>query len=764
MEQLSRSSITVRGIVQGVGFRPFIYHLAHKYGLHGWVYNSSGGVVIEAEGNVMDLSCFIRDISETPPPLAHIESLEVHSALALQGDKEFVIRESSAEEGDFVPVSPDIAVCPDCLRELFDPQDRRFRYPFINCTNCGPRFTITRDIPYDRKHTTMRDFRMCETCQAEYENPFDRRFHAQPNCCPRCGPKLSLWDRQQEIECADPLRETQRLLKEGSIAAIKGLGGFHLACDAANDEAVARLRSRKLRTFKPFAVMCADLDAVRQICEVNAEEARLLQDPRRPIIVLQKREHGSLSPRIAPFNRSLGVMLPYTPLHYLLFAESGFSALVMTSANMSEEPITIGNVQAREELKELADIFLVHDRDIHLRCDDSVAWVQEGRERFIRRSRGYAPHPLSLSVSSPGILACGADLKNTFCLSKGNLYFLSQYIGDLENLEACRFYEHSIAHFERFFRIEPTVVAHDMHPDYFSTTYARKLRAKTLVAVQHHHAHIASCMAEHGVDEPVIGVALDGTGYGSDGTIWGGEFLVGDYQEFMRRAHLRVTPLPGGEAAVKHPYRMALSFLYSRYGENALDQVPALRERVREEEAGVIFTQVERMLNCPLTSSCGRLFDAVSALIGVRDSVTYEGQAAIELEMIADRNVTDAYSWHLWKEQGMLVIDTWEIVDAVLEDLRAGVTQPIIAARFHQTMATVIAGVCEMIRQEGGVQKVALSGGVFQNRLLLERSLHALRAREFEVLWHQKVPTNDGGICLGQAVIAARTGIHKSHT
>lgn len=760
VEHVSRSSITVRGIVQGVGFRPFIYHLAHKYGLHGWVYNSSGGVVIEAEGKATDLSRFVRDISKNPPPLAHIESLEVHSALALKGDHEFVIRQSSVAEGESVPVSPDIAVCPDCLRELFDPRDRRFRYPFINCTNCGPRFTITRDIPYDRKYTTMRNFRMCEACAAEYEDPADRRFHAQPNCCPQCGPKLSLWDRRREIECADPVRETQRLLKEGHIAAIKGLGGFHLACDAENDEAVGRLRARKLRTFKPFAVMCVDLDAVRQFCEVNPEEARLLQDPRRPIIVLEKREHGSVSPRLAPFNRSLGVMLPYTPLHYLLLADSGFLALVMTSANMSEEPITVGNVQAREELSELADIFLVHDRDIHLRCDDSVAWVQEGRERFIRRSRGYAPHPLSLSVSSPGILACGADLKNTFCLSKDSLYFLSQHIGDLENLEACRFYEHSIAHFEKFFRIEPRIVAHDLHPDYFSTTYARGLGGKTLVGVQHHHAHIASCMAEHGVDEPVIGVALDGTGYGSDGTIWGGEFLVGDYQGFTRRAHLRVTPLPGADAAVKHPYRMALSFLYSRYGETCLDLDPALRGRVREEEATLIFTQVQRKLNCPLTSSCGRLFDAVSSLIGVRDSVTYEGQAAIELEMIADRTVTDAYSWCLLEEEGMPVVDTWGIVAAVLEDLQAGEPQPAIAARFHQTMAEVVAGVCEKIREEGGPRKVALSGGVFQNRLLLERSLHELRAREFEVLWHQKVPTNDGGICLGQAVIAARTGIH----
>lgn len=760
MENVSRSSITVRGIVQGVGFRPFIYHLAHKYDLHGWVYNSSGGVIIDAEGEQANLARFVRDISEKHPPLAHIESLEVHSALAPQGYKEFSIRESSAAQGEFVPVSPDIAVCPDCVRELFDPHDRRFRYPFINCTNCGPRFTITRDIPYDRKYTTMGNFQMCEACVAEYDNPVDRRFHAQPNCCPQCGPRLMLWDRRQRIDCADPVRETQRLLREGQIVAIKGLGGFHLACDAENDEAVGLLRTRKLRTFKPFAVMCFDLDAVRQFCALNAEEARLLEDPRRPILLLEKREHGSISPRLAPHNRSLGVMLPYTPLHYLLLENAGFLALVMTSGNMSEEPITIGNAQAREELCELADFFLVHDRDIHLRCDDSVAWVQEGRERFIRRSRGYAPHPLSLSFLSPGILACGADLKNAFCLSKDNLYFLSQHIGDLENLEACRFYEHSISHFEKFFRIEPTIVAHDLHPDYFSTTYARGLREKTLIAVQHHHAHIASCMAEHEVDEPVIGVALDGTGYGSDGTIWGGEFLVGDYNGFTRRAHFRTIPLPGGDAAVKHPYRMALSFLFSRYGETCLDLDLALLSRVESEEARLVCTQVQRKLNSPLTSSCGRLFDAVSSLVGVRDSVTYEGQAAIELEMLADRTVTDAYSWRLLEEQGMLVVDTLGIVDAVLEDLQTGVSQPAIAARFHQTMAEVVAGVCAKIRDEGGPHKVALSGGVFQNRLLLERSLRELRALQFEVLWHQRVPTNDGGICLGQAVIAARTGVH----
>ena len=752
----SRFSIEVTGIVQGVGFRPFIYRSAYKYGLSGWVCNSSGGVVIEAEGERKNIEEFVREIRKSPPPLAHIESIKVRDHLPILGYNSFEIRESLEKEGHFVPVSPDIGICEDCLRELFDPHDRRYQYPFINCTNCGPRFTITRDIPYDRKNTTMDSFTMCPACLKEYQDPLNRRFHAQPNGCPQCGPKLMLWDHYQQINGVDPIKETIKLLGEGYTVAIKGLGGFHLACDAENDEAIKNLRRRKLRTSKPFAIMSYDLQSVKQYCYVILEEERILTDSRRPILLLLRKPGSTISPMVAPNNRYLGVMLPYTPLHYLLLKDS-FLALVMTSGNLSEEPIVIDNKEALDRLDGLADFFLMHDRDIHLRCDDSVGWVEEGRERLIRRSRGFAPQPFYLPIKSPGVIACGAELKNTFCLSKDNFYFISQHIGDLENMDAYEFFKDTISHYREFFRIEPQVVAHDLHPDYLSTRYARGLTDKKLLAVQHHHAHIASCMAENGLDEKVIGIAFDGTGLGSDGKVWGGEFLVADYSGFERWGHLRYTPMPGGDVAIRHPYRMALSFLCCLFGKKLLHLNLDFLSRLDGKESKIIIEQVERKFNSPLTSSCGRLFDAVSSLIGVRDSISYEGQAAIELEMAAGEEIKDCYGWNFLEENDGLCVDTWEIIREIIEDLQKEVPTPTISSKFHQTVVSFTLGACEKIREKDGLNKVALSGGVFQNRLLLRKILHNLRENHFNPFFHQRVPTNDGGISLGQAVIAARS-------
>ena len=753
---ISRFSIEVMGIVQGVGFRPFIYRSAHKCGLSGWVCNSSGGVVIDAEGERESVEEFLREVRESAPPLAHIERIEVRDHLPLLGYDKFEIRESHKTEGQFVPVSPDIGICEDCLRELFDPHDRRYLYPFINCTNCGPRFTITRDIPYDRKNTTMDCFTMCPACLKEYQDPLNRRFHAQPNACPRCGPRLMLWDQNEEIMGVDPIQETIRLLREGCIIAVKGLGGFHLACDAENDEAIEKLRRRKLRTSKPFAIMSYDLQSVKKYCYVNPDEEKILTNSRRPILLLAKKSDSTISPMVAPRNRYLGVMLPYTPLHYLLLKNS-FLALVMTSGNFSEEPIVINDQEALDRLKGLADFFLIHDRDIHLRCDDSVGWVEEGAERLIRRSRGFAPQPLYLSIPSPGIIACGAELKNTFCLSKDNFYIVSQHIGDLENLDAYEFFKDAISHFQEFFRIDPLVIAHDLHPDYLSTRYAEGLTDKKLLAIQHHHAHIASCMAENGLDEKVIGIAFDGTGLGTDGKVWGGEFLVADYLGFKRWAHLRYTPMPGGDAAVRHPYRMALSFLYCLLGEECLHLDLEFLARLDKKEVMIIIEQLKRKFNSPLTSSCGRLFDAVSSLIGVRDSISYEGQAGIELEMAAGEEIKDCYRWNFLEEDDRLCVDTWEIIREIIEDLQKEVPTPTISSKFHQTVASFTLGVCEKIREKDGLNKVALSGGVFQNRLLLRKILHVLRENQFEPFFHQRVPSNDGGISLGQAVIAARS-------
>ncbi len=763
---LFRKRIRVRGIVQGVGFRPFVYNLAHELGLAGYVLNSSAGVTIEIEGDESAVSQFEARLRSGPPPLAQIEEVTV-AEVDPNGDTSFVIRHSEAEPGEFVLVSPDVGTCDDCWRDFGDPSNRRYGYPFTNCTNCGPRYTIIQDIPYDRPTTTMAKFRMCALCQSEYDDPANRRFHAQPNACAECGPALALAasqgtypgeDEYQATKTAAILRRVRELLRAGKIVAVKGLGGFLLACDAENDEAVRTLRTRKRRSDKPFALMARDIASVESFCSVSPAEHSSLLSTRRPIVILRRREDSTMPPAIAPGNNSIGVMLPYTPLHYLLFSDSPdepsqFRALVMTSGNISEEPIVTSNQEAWQRLREVADWFVFHNRDIYMRADDSVTRVFKQRERVLRRSRGYVPHPVDLGTEVEEVLACGAELKNTFCLTKGRYAILSQHIGDLENFETLLFMEETLANLKKLFRVEPRAVAHDLHPQYLSTQFAQRLPLDTKVAVQHHHAHIASCMAENHLSGKVIGVAFDGTGYGTDGKIWGGEFLVADFLSFERRAHLRYVPLPGGDAAVRHPWRMAMSYLRDTFGAAYADLDLALLRLDVQPQRLLVDALLLRGVSCVDTSSCGRLFDAVSSIVGVRHNVSFEGQAAIELEMIADPAVDRVYPYVVGAGD-VAQVDMRPTIKAIVRDVTAAVPVGEIAAAFHNTLAAVIADVCGRIRQREGLDRVCLSGGTFQNMFLLERALRGLRQSGFEVFLHEKVPPNDGGIALGQAVIA----------
>jgi len=733
----SRRQIRVHGIVQGVGFRPFVYNLAHSLGLAGYVLNSTAGVLIELEGAREQIESFLRELRENPPPLAQIEDI---AAVELEpaGFERFMIRESVDEPGQLAPVSPDVATCADCLHDFLDPANRRFGYPFTNCTNCGPRYTITRMIPYDRPLTTMACFPMCADCLREYEDPSNRRFHAQPNACAKCGPALSL-----------SLAEVRRLLKAGQIVAIKGLGGFHLVCDPFNDDAVRLLRERKKRSDKPFALMVPDLAAAEQLCFVSDAERAALAGIRRPIVILARRPDAPLSQSLAPGNKTLGVMLPYTPLHHLLFGGE-FSALVMTSGNLSEEPIVTGNREAALRLKSIADAFLFHNRDIHTRVDDSVARVFAGAERVLRRSRGYAPHPVALNFPVAEILACGAELKSTFCLTKEHHAFLSQHIGDLENYETLVFYRETLDRMQQLFRIAPSAVAYDLHPQYLSTKLALEMTDLEQIGVQHHHAHIASCMAENGISDKVIGVAFDGTGFGTDGKIWGGEFLVADFAGFERRAHFRYIGLAGGDTAVREPWRLALSYLLDTFGAriDALD-LP-LFQRVPPRKIATVRSMLERRINTVETSACGRLFDAVASLAGLRDEVNFEAQAAIEFEARALADVDATYPFEITGEE----VDFRPMVEQIVRDVQAAKPIGWIAAAFHNTVAAVVVEVCLRLRSAEKIHRVCLSGGTFQNVYLVERAARLLGAAGFEVFLHAKVPPNDGGISLGQAVIA----------
>jgi hydrogenase maturation protein HypF len=754
---LSLTRISVRGVVQGVGFRPFVYQLAVNHNLCGWVRNTSEDVKIEVEGETNDIERFLGGLRGQAPPLAHIEAITVTSGTPA-GYGKFEIRESVAEAGKYQLISPDIATCPDCLREIFDPKDRRYRYPFTNCTNCGPRFTIIADIPYDRPNTTMKAFRMCPECQREYDDPLDRRFHAQPNACPACGPQLELVDAAgKKVSCDDTMTKTSELLKEGRIIAVKGLGGFLLAGDATSERAVNRLRKRKNRPAKPLAVMVATLDEARQHCEINDTEAGLLASPGSPIVLMKWKEASTITKAVAPGLEYLGVMLPYTPLHHILLRETG-RPLVMTSGNISEEPIARDNDEALCRLGSIADYFLMHNRDIYARYDDSVMTVEDGLPRSVRRARGHAPYPIHLPYKSRQILGCGAEEKNTFCLTRDNFAFVSQHIGDMENLETLEHFTNTIMLYQQLFRIRPEIIAHDLHPEYLPTKYAKELAEKDkikLVPVQHHQAHIASCLADNGIEGPVIGVSFDGTGYGTDGHIWGGEFLVADYKKFTRKAYLEYLPLPGGVLAIKKPYRTAIGYLLS-LGIEPDRKLPPFKE-IDDIELSIIKNQIEKKLNTPLTSSMGRLFDAVAALTGVRGIIEYEAQAAIDLETSASQapDETGCYPFSTVKQYGMCIIKVHDLLAAIIGDKYQETPQAIIAARFHNTVARMIMELCKAISTETGITEVALSGGVFQNRLLLRKAVSRLEAEGFNVLTHRQVPCNDGGISLGQAVIAS---------
>jgi hydrogenase maturation protein HypF len=738
-------AIRVDGIVQGVGFRPFVYTLATGLGLTGHVGNDADGVFAEIEGPAAAVSKFLLALERDAPPLARIERVTT-ATVTPRGSRSFTIAASGPAGRANTLVSADTATCADCLRELSDPADRRFGYPFINCTNCGPRFTIIRDVPYDRPLTTMADFEMCGPCAAEYHDPANRRFHAQPTCCPACGPRLTLLDPAGSALPGPPLARTAEMLRAGRVLAIKGLGGYHLAADAAREQAVAALRARKHREDKPFAVMVADLAAARRLCELDDTAADLLTSPGRPIVLLTRRPAADVAASTAPGNHSLGIMLPYTPLHHLLLQAIG-RPIVLTSGNVSDEPILFRDDDALAALGGIADAFCVHDRAIHVRTDDSVTRVFGGRPMLIRRSRGYVPEPLS--VAGPfrrPVLACGGELKNTFCLARDHHAFISHHIGDLENAETLRSFIEGIEHFRRLFDIDPQVVAHDLHPEYLSTKYAGELAGVDLAGVQHHHAHIASCLADNGADGPVIGVAFDGTGYGTDGTIWGGEFLVADLAGFERAGHLAPVPMPGGAAAIRQPWRMAAAYL---------DAEPDHLDVMRRNQArwSAVVAMARRGINAPLTSSAGRLFDAAAAILGVRDAINYEGQAAVELEQLADLGVTGAYPAAIETGPPFLVRGG-DLLHGVVDDLAAGMAAEVIAARFHHGVAALIEAGCLLTRERSGLGTVALSGGVFQNQLLLRGAVTRLEARGFRVLVHSRVPCNDGGISLGQAVVA----------
>ncbi len=836
--------IRVTGIVQGVGFRPFVYGLAQRCGLSGWVLNDTSGVEIEVFGLELSIEAFLAGLKAETPPLAVIDSIQVEAvpwpaARDTGSDQDasgFVIRASLARPQAFVPVSPDIGICNDCLHELFDAQDRRFRYPFVNCTNCGPRFTIVKDIPYDRPLTTMADFGMCDACRAEYEDPTNRRFHAQPIACPRCGPQVSfLWsdvrgDLAQRVGLVasgscwgeEAIYRAQQTLANGGIVAVKGLGGFHLACDARNDEAVARLRQRKGRAEKPLAVMALDVDAVATFAQMTSQERGWLNDRRRPIVLLRKQTSYGLSPLVASGSQTIGVMLPYTPLHYLLLSPNPLASaaatvgqvepgsrhiagppavLVMTSGNLSEEPIVKDNDEAVARLSSIADAFLTHNRDIYIHCDDSVVRIQEEHEVLIRRARGFAPSPIRLPFSVRPVLAVGGELKNAFCLTKDRFAFMSQHIGDMENLETLRAFEHVVEHYQRLWRVKPEIFACDLHPGYLATQWALDRGAQTglpVIAVQHHHAHIAAVMAEHGLDvtAQVIGISFDGTGYGIDGTIWGGEALVCGYQAFWRVARLRPVPLPGGDAAVKRPYRTALAYLWAAQLPWDPDLPPVAA--CSDVERHVILRQLESGLNTVPTSSMGRLFDAVAALAGVRQIVSYEAQAAMELEALAAPDVTSAYDLFLspatpptsvldggpmsgagYGEKRMrpqephepmglqsadcdlqFEVDTAGLFRQIVDDLHRQVPPPFIAAKFHNGAADLVLALCLELRRVFGLNRVALSGGVFQNVTLLALVVKRLDVHGFEILTHRHVPPNDGGLALGQAVVAH--SIHSS--
>jgi len=791
--QLTAKTFHITGVVQGVGFRPFLFQLAHSYGLKGEVFNTSQGVTLTLEGTFENIENFSNNIIERKPPLASISEIESHS-VPFSNYKEFTISRSSNPliiniednnskkifSNSTALISPDVSVCSECLQEMQDPANRRFNYPFINCTNCGPRYTIIKDIPYDRANTSMDRFIMCSQCQKEYDDPFDRRFHAQPNGCPVCGPHLFLVDRfgveiasdkyygkKGDLVSTTTLDVASKFLKQGKIVALKGLGGFHLAVDAMNSDAVAKLRMRKKRPHKPFALMAASIEVASQFVHISSEERELLESYHRPILLLPRKRHAR-DCQIAPGNTFLGIMLPYTPLHYLLLRK-GPPMLVMTSGNRSGEPISIENSDALDAFCCIADCFLLHNRDIYFRADDSIMQFQNLKPRFFRRSRGFAPLPIVLSKalsSDMAILGCGAGLKNTVCLTSGNKAFLSQHIGDLENEKIFAFYRDSISHLKKVLDIEPEIIAHDLHPGYLSTRFANSLKKEgslpdiKLIAVQHHHAHAVSCMAENSLDGDVIAITLDGTGLGTDGNIWGGEILLCNERTFQRKAYLQYIPMPGGDAAVREPWRMALSYLYAAFGDNLFDlELPFFKE-VSHSKLDFMIQMVKKKVNAPLTSSCGRLFDAVASLCSIRHEITFESQAAMELQANSYPPENSArYDFAIKRityEQGeeCFIIDPLPFIRELVDDIHNNISKNSIGAKFHQTLIEMFICVAEKIHRNTGIKRVVLSGGVFNNSFLLNGMSHALEKRGFKVFSHSRVPSGDGGIALGQVVIA----------
>jgi hydrogenase maturation protein HypF len=753
---MKRLFLKVEGIVQGVGFRPFVYNQAVFFNLKGWINNNSDGVYIDIEGQEEKLNNFIYNLKHKKPSLARIENIIIEEK-EFVNYKDFEIRESERNNKRITLISPDMATCEECIKDITSPSNKRYKYPFTNCTNCGPRFSIIKSIPYDRDNTTMKKFNMCEKCYEEYTDSANRRFHAQPNACKDCGPHLWIEDSNGvKVETNDVLGVVRQKLKEGKIFAMKGLGGFHLVCDAKNEEAVKLLRSRKKRPHKSFAVMIKDIESVKKYCYVNMEEERVLTGTRKPIVILDQADNYDLSQAIAPNQKTLGVMLPYTPLHYLLF-EDNIEALIMTSANVNGLPLEYRNESAIEKLGNIADYFLLHNRDIYVPIDDSVIKIVNNEVCMIRRARGYVPEPIKMD-NIKEILAFGSNMKNTFCIAKENFLFLSQYNGDLENIETIEHYKNNIEHFKNIFHFTPKYIACDMHPNYASSEYAYN-SALPKIEVQHHHAHIVSCLAENNVSRKVIGIAYDGTGYGTDGRIWGGEFLLCDNKEFTRLGHLDNIKMPGGERAIKEPWRMAVSHIYKMFKSkvwneyNINTQIKEMLIKLYGDKAINVMSMIEADINCPETSSMGRFFDAVSSLIGIRDSITYEGQAAIELETIASQKSLDFYDYDIAQGEGYIV-KTEKIIAGIIKDKFIGEQSCIISDKFHNTIIKFSKEICKLIREDTGINEVALSGGVFQNSYLLKNLINELENEKFIVYTNKLIPTNDGGVALGQIIIA----------
>ena len=740
--------IEIKGLVQGVGFRPFVYRLAVEHGLKGTVENNNRGVFIHVEGLEQEIEDFLTVLPDRIPEAAGISSIKTFPS-ALNHFKDFSIRKSRSASDEITEVSPDIGVCPACLEDMKS-QPHRINYPFINCTNCGPRFTIIKDLPYDRHQTTMAVFEMCDTCRKEYSNILDRRFHAQPIACNTCGPWYTLHENgKTEEDLENILTRTAHLLESGKIIAVKGLGGYHLACNPFDEDVVNRLRLKKNREGKPFAIMIRDMETAKKWLEIDEEEEKLLTSWRKPIVLLTMKQ--DFAPSLSIGLNTVGAMLPYMPFHYLLFEKLKLPAVVLTSGNLSDEPIVISNRTALKTLGPVSDAVITYNRDIHNRTDDSVAFVTGKKERVIRRSRSYAPSPVRIDINTEGIFAAGAELVNCFCIGKGNQAILSQHIGDLKNLETLEFYTESIERHKRLFRFQPQLAVMDMHPDYLSTRHALAMDVPK-ISVQHHHAHIASCMAENQLDEKVIGVSFDGTGYGTDGNIWGGEFLVCDLNDFNRAAHLEYIPQPGGDAVTKHPWRMMLAYLYHYFGDGITgEEIKPLLKGIPKNELETVLFMLKNKINSPLTSSAGRLFDAVSALLNICRQATYHAEAPMRLEAVADHDECGSYPFDT--DNAVSLKKTFQ---AMIDDMNRGVSPTVISTKFHQTVAELITETVRRISRTTGLKKVALSGGTFQNKIILEKTEQRLKLINLEVYSQSSIPSNDGGIALGQLAIAAK--------